>query len=215
MQDTYLLASQQSNYLPLEAAALRNNTPFHRREAFRYTSQNDATLARLSRFLDRHLPNQPNRAATLTTICPPSDSFPPAPLPTPSREFVLDRWAQHTAITPSSLSFVRTAWVAFFACALGALVNFALFCWKCLFPVVKCLLNARLNPMGASESLWDVFASSFVTDVVLLGITVAFAAAALAAMRSARAFSFQKTRAWARKDLERIPECYPDGNHQA
>lgn len=210
-EDTYLLATQQSHYLPLEAAAAREGTPFRRRDAYRYTSQNDASLARLGRFFDRHLPSAPNRAVMLAALCPPTaPGVSPPPLATPAREYVLDRWAQHTAITPSSLAYYRGMRALAVVFTLSGVITATLYLWKCCFPVLKCLANP-----WSSETLWAVFTESFWTDVVLLAMVCGFTAAAMAAVRAAQAFTFQKTADSARADLDRIPNVYSDTRHRA
>lgn len=130
-EDTYLLATQQPKVLgaelarheetqaqraqhaqrasveaegdaePPAAVAAATEQPPMRRRLFAYASPSEKLLIELGRFLDNSLPNMPRRYSRPELLR----------APTPPREVVLDRAAQHLAICPDSQDLVRRATV--------------------------------------------------------------------------------------------------------
>jgi hypothetical protein len=115
-QDTYLLATQQQYILQQEAKDIRKmlqdgklttddlatKRMTTRRDMFCFSSPTEKAGSKIEQFWDATLLRVPNRVEKLLTL---DDAG--AFLQTPSREFVLDRKAQHLDITPSAQDVVR------------------------------------------------------------------------------------------------------------
>lgn len=101
--DTHLLATTQKYVLEAEAKSLRTNTKVvgHRSLSV-LRSPSDLVFKRLYKFFDESLPRVPNRSDVLL-----NNYLSASKAPTPPRTQTLDRYKQHTKISPNSLSLVQ------------------------------------------------------------------------------------------------------------
>mmetsp|Transcript_11193 Transcript_11193/g.33568 ORF Transcript_11193/g.33568 Transcript_11193/m.33568 type:complete len:632 (+) Transcript_11193:294-2189(+) len=110
-QDSFLLASQQPLVLKAEAQAMEKNQSSDssggnaraqvvRRAAYNYQTPSDALQVVVGRWLDAALPNMPNRVHNLLAAYRSGGKATQPPV----REEVLDRWTQHTLVTPASMA---------------------------------------------------------------------------------------------------------------
>mmetsp|Transcript_209 Transcript_209/g.607 ORF Transcript_209/g.607 Transcript_209/m.607 type:complete len:640 (-) Transcript_209:933-2852(-) len=138
-QDSFLVASQQKHVLAEEAQVLREQLAKEhdskgsgdgsgsdkavaplRRRVFNYRAPSDALLALLGRWEDAAVPRIPNRNDALLSYDTGDGILQPL-----ERKVVLDRWTQHTLITPESLTahnraaVIRNVCIALSALAAG------------------------------------------------------------------------------------------------
>jgi phenylpropionate dioxygenase-like ring-hydroxylating dioxygenase large terminal subunit len=101
--DTHLLATTQKYVLEAEAKSLRTNTKgVGHRSLSVLRSPSDLVFKRLYKFFDESLPRVPNRKDVLL-----NNYLSASKVPTPPRTQTLDRYKQHTKISPDSLSLVQ------------------------------------------------------------------------------------------------------------
>lgn len=101
--DTHLLATTQKYVLEAEANSLRTNTKgVGHRSLSVFRSPSDLVFTRLYKFFDESLPRAPNRKDVLLNNYLSASKF-----PTPPRSQTLDRYEQHTNISPNSMSLVQ------------------------------------------------------------------------------------------------------------
>lgn len=186
-EDTFLLATQQPRVLgaELESHHAQQATEAAqpgaegggvasaplRRRLFSYASPSEKLLLEAGRFLDQALPNMPRRYARPELLR----------APTPPREVVLDRAAQHLAICPDSQALVRNCARARAAGAIGAAL----------------LVLAKLGARAA----WGA------RSCALLGALLALAKGADALLSE---FRFKRDRARHVLGLRKINKVFPD-----
>ena len=207
-QDTHLLGTAQKYVLEAEARALveaevlakegKVGKPakggiMARRSLYVYRSPTEKLQARLSLFFDKTLPRVPNRASTVKRLVGISKDA------TPSREFTLDRFDQHTKICPDSQGVVTKCTKIIEASkALGVLVAAA-----------KVLVATSATPTDLMAKI-----NTILTGRTMVMIFGGLAMASHFATKLKNAFYFNYPEEKRDRDLKKIPKLWSDARWQ-
>jgi len=195
-QDTHLLGTAQALYLPWELECVQQHKALDRRSFFRYQSPSENMLIAIGKFMDRALPNMPSRYSTRAINAAMGAGLAGGP----TREQILDRWAQHTALCPDSQGLVAKA-TLMARVAAGALA----------VAVAALALNAvQAVAAQPASGVLQTCAASLAASKGWLALALAGAALAAVAGKLRAEFSFKYTEALRDRDLARIPKVYPD-----
>eukprot|EP00568_Trieres_chinensis_P000743 CAMPEP_0183298570 /NCGR_PEP_ID=MMETSP0160_2-20130417/5542_1 /TAXON_ID=2839 ORGANISM="Odontella Sinensis, Strain Grunow 1884" /NCGR_SAMPLE_ID=MMETSP0160_2 /ASSEMBLY_ACC=CAM_ASM_000250 /LENGTH=695 /DNA_ID=CAMNT_0025460637 /DNA_START=83 /DNA_END=2170 /DNA_ORIENTATION=- len=223
-QDTYLLKTQERYVLEAEARAYEeaaaassssSGNNFNddgavigrvnaRRNLFAYRSPTERMQSRLGAFLDSTLGRSPNRARGLRAMRRRYGSIETSPLP--SRDYVLDRYAQHTSICRDSADVLRNCQVVSRLAGTAAV----------LLAATKAAASASAGVGRGGAGAGTAFAAALsILDGVLLPKRLAVVLAVLAlakrgADRLAGEYRFKYTEKYRDRDLARIPKVWAD-----
>lgn len=203
-QDTHLLITAQKYILDAEAKALAayekegdgsgevaEKGTHARRNLFVYRSPTEKLQARLCAFLDKTLPRVPNRATSLHHLVGTSN------MPTPTREFSLDRYEQHTKVCPDSLQVVKNC---------EKIQSVAKIC-TVLVLAAKAIVSTYSEPSKWIARIDAVLAPKVIAQFLGLAATASFLANKV---RCAFYYNYPARRRDA--DLEKIPSLWSDTN---
>lgn len=183
-----LAAYEKENDGPDEVAEKGTHA---RRNLFVYRSPTEKLQARLCAFLDKTLPRVPNRAASLRHLVGASN------MPTPTRDFSLDRYEQHTKICPDSLQVVKNC---------EKIQSVAKIC-SVLVLAAKAIVSSYSEP-----SKWIARIDTVLAPKVLAQFLGLAAIASFLANKLRRAFYYNYPSSRRDADLEKIPSLWSDTN---
>ena len=160
-----------------------------RRSLYVYRSPTEKLQARLSLFFDKTLPRAPNRASTVKRLVGISKDA------TPSREFTLDRYGQHTKTCPDSMDVVARCTKTIKATKiLGVLVA-----------VTKVLVATSATPTNLMTKTNKIFTGQ--TMIMILSV---LAVTSHLATKLRNAFYFNYPEEKRDRDLRKIPKLWGD-----
>lgn len=179
-QDSYLLYTQQNHVLAREAQLNESNDNKKlRKGSFVYRSPTEKLQVRIAAFFDSTLSRVPNRAKLLKG----NNEFRKA------REFVLDRFEQHTKICPDSLKLYTNC---------SRLIRLSSF--LSLFSVVSFLFEKT-----SMSFVFKLFSRRMLRSLLLVSGLVA-----LMSNKIKKEFEFKYTEKYRNKDLDNIPGVWMD-----
>ena len=205
-QDTHLLGTAQKYVLEAEAKALveaeakeevggdsnsklAKDGIMARRSLYVYRSPTEKLQARLSLFFDKTLPRAPNRASTVKRLVGISKDA------TPSREYTLDRYDQHTKICPDSMGvIVKCTKIIKTSKILAALVA-----------ATKLLVSSLATPTDIMTKINKILTARRI--IMILG---ALTVTSHFATKLRNAFYFNYPEEKRDRDLKKIPKLWSD-----